>query len=91
MNEGLKNIPETEVEDKGGQWHNKKHTPKERGEFVWIRFWWLKITRNCPVELTPNEYQFLLLLLEYRNCLADTKSSGEADCWQNKTREIDRR
>ncbi len=27
----LKNISETEVEDKGGQWHNKNHTPKERG------------------------------------------------------------
>ena len=26
-----KNTPETEVEDKDGQWHNKNHTPKERG------------------------------------------------------------
>ena len=27
----MENIPETEVEDKSEQWHNKNHTPKGRG------------------------------------------------------------
>lgn len=31
IGEILKNIPIRKVEDKDGQWHNKNHTPKERG------------------------------------------------------------